>query len=213
MVFFNTHTHFSKSPDFEILNIDLSQESTVYHSISLHPSNVSMADVSSLKHDLALNLNDNLLAIGEVGLDKLHKENFEIQINSFREIVLLSEIYKLPLILHCVKAWNELLQINNELKPIQNWIYHGFNKANILDEVLKTKIIISIGENILTNKKLQNKINQIPLNRLLLETDDNTISIEIIYQKVAEIYKIEIEELCEQIKINFSNTFVKWKNG
>ena len=47
-------------------------------------------------------------AVGEVGLDKAHKETFERQVEVFEEMIKLSETLRKPVIVHCVRAYSEI---------------------------------------------------------------------------------------------------------
>ena len=125
----------------------------------------------------------------------------------------LSEELGLPIIIHCVKAWNELRAIKRHLKPQQTWIYHGFSKANLIEEVVQEGLMISIGAAVLTNKKLQDKIAWLPLDRILVETDDSDLSIEWIYEQVSALKNIPLPRLEKQIEENFKRVFTKWKIG
>ena len=54
------------------------------------------------------------------------KAPMELQLAVFKEQVKLSEKLGLPLIIHCVKAMDELLAVKKEFRPQQAWIWHGF---------------------------------------------------------------------------------------
>jgi TatD DNase family protein len=70
---------------------------------------------------------ENCFALGECGLDKITASDFELQKVVFKKQIQLSEKHQKPLIIHCVKAHQELIEIKKELKPKQVWIFHGFN--------------------------------------------------------------------------------------
>ena len=125
----------------------------------------------------------------------------------------MSETYQLPVIVHCVRCWNELKMIHRELNPTQYWVYHGISKANLINEILHEGFILSIGANVLTNEKLQAAIKQIPFDQLLLETDDSLVPIENIYHKIAELKGIPVIALQEKIASTFKRIFSKWNNG
>ncbi|MES2587726.1 MAG: TatD family hydrolase [Bacteroidota bacterium] len=206
-MFLNFHTHFSKNPSLEILNVEQDDfESKSYFSIAYHPKDcLNFTDFSS-----ALD-SEFCLAIGETGLDKTITVSFEVQKEVFIKHIALSENFKLPLIIHCVKAWNEILKLKKELKPKQKWIFHGFRKTTLLASVLENDVLIGIGSAILFDKKLQEALKLIPLEKILLETDDNeTVTIEEIYMKVAQIKNISLQNLKEQILLNFLETFQKF---
>jgi TatD DNase family protein len=210
---FNIHSHFSSKKSNVIFN--KSEDNTDeynYFSSGIHPWHATENEklISSISIDA---VNKKCLAIGEIGLDKLNGSKFEIQKSVFLKQIQISEEMNLPVILHCVKAWNDLEIIKKEVKPKQTWIYHGFNKSNILKNVLENGIMISIGASIFSNIKLQEIINKIPNSSLFLETDDSKIDIFEIYQKVSEIKKISLQELEEIIEQNFKRIFTKWQIG
>ena len=74
-------------------------------------------------------------------------------------------------------------------------------------------LMISIGAAVLTNKKLQDKIAWLPLDRILVETDDSDVSIEWIYEQVSALKNIPLPRLEKQIEENFKRVFTKWKIG
>ena len=207
---FNSHTHLSHDPPHEIVNAPINSNLTSYYSIGIHPWNANLNDLEKVKQKLG---EKNCLALGEAGLDKLKGPDLDLQKTCFIEQVHLSEELGLPIIVHCVKAWNELRAIKRVLKPKQTWIYHGFSKANLIEEVVQEGLMISIGAAILTNKKLQDKIAWLPLDLILLETDDSDLSIERIYEKVSELKDIPLLRLEKQIEENFKRVFTKWKIG
>lgn len=181
-------------------------------SFGIHPWNTSEIEDNFLNFEKEISL-IKCLAIGEIGLDKLNGPTIDVQKKVFLKQIEISEKYELPIILHCVKSWNEISEIRKLLNPIQSWIYHGFNKAGIINEVLKSDIYVSIGSSIFTNIKLQEIVNLIPNERLFLETDDSNLDIFDIYKKVSEIKKIPLSELEEIIEQNFKRVFRKWQSG
>jgi len=207
---YNSHSHFYDINHFTIVNkSDDNDYEDAYYSIGIHPWNAEEIEDNFFRVE-HLAINKRCLAIGEIGLDKLKGPEITIQKRVFERQVLLSEKLKLPVILHCVKSWNEISSIKQCFKPTQIWVFHGFNKVGILNEVLKNGLMISIGSSILSNLKLQNALKKIPNNRLLLETDDTNIDIYSIYEKVSEIKKIPLSELEMIIEENFNRIF---RNG
>lgn len=209
---FNIHTHFFTGRTIEIVSRTNWQKDGEYFSVGIHPWDSDNLDfeLEMIQNEIK---NPFCLAIGEIGLDKLKGPNIEIQENVFRKQIALSEEFQLPVIIHCVKAWNELQQLKRELKPSQTWVFHGFSKAAILENVLQEGLMISIGTAILTNKKLQDVLNNIPNDRLFLETDDAEIPIYSVYEKVSELKKLSLSELEQIIENNFKKVFTKWTIG
>jgi TatD DNase family protein len=210
---FNIHSHFPSKNTNVIYN--KSEDNTNdynYFSSGIHPWNASENEkiISTILIDA---VDKKCLAIGEIGLDKLKGPELAIQKKTLIDQIKISEKMELPIILHCVKAWNELEIIKKKIQPKQKWIYHGFNKSNLLKSIIENDIMISIGSSILTNKTLQEIITEIPNSSLFLETDDSKIDIFDIYKKVSEIKKISLQELEEIIEQNFKRTFTKWHIG
>lgn len=150
----------------------------------------------------------NCFAIGECGLDKITETNFELQKIVFEKQILLSEKYKKPVIIHCVKAFQEVIQLKKELKPKQTWLLHGFNKnIQVAQSLLKSGILVSFGAAIIKNKKLESIVAKTPLDKMFLETDNAAIEIQEIYQKTANLKHIEVAELQKKIAQNFKKIF------
>ena len=202
----NIHTHYKRHDSIEIVNaidiIDLSY----YYSVGIHPWN---AETNSLKiSNLENKAQDKfMLAIGEIGLDKIKGPALEIQKTCFIDQVLIAEKINRPVIIHCVKAWNEIAAIKKELQPKQIWIFHGFTKVSILESVLEEGLMISIGAGIMNNLKLQEALKNIPNEQLFLETDDSEITILEIYKKVSTVKNLSLSELEEIIENNFKRIF------
>ncbi len=208
--FINSHSHKFGENDITIFQgkKDLVDQ---YYSIGIHPWDANNQDITK-NFSEQLNL-PNCLAIGEIGLDKIKGPNLKTQIQVFEKQIELSEKLNLPVIIHCVKAWNELKLIKRLLKPSQPWIFHGFSKANILEDVLSEGLFVSFGEAIVRNPKLMEASTNVPLEKLFLETDDSNISIETIYSEFAKAKQITLQELKEIQFNNFKRVFKKWKSG
>ncbi|MFN3317069.1 MAG: TatD family hydrolase, partial [Raineya sp.] len=142
------------------------------------------------------------------GLDKIIKIDFSLQLAIFQKHIVISERLKKPLIIHCVKAYNEILSLHKKLQPSQNWLVHGFRANTQIALQLQEKgIYLSFGEALLKSPKLQETFAQIQPEYLFLETDDSGISIEKIYEIAAQIRKINVKELQKQIKQNLCKFF------
>ncbi len=213
MNYLNCHTHKSKNRQWEIVSIAPGENVSSFHSIGIHPWHAHAFPIDQIEERIINRIKNNTLAIGEVGLDLIKGPKLEIQIEVLIQQIEISEKEKLPVIIHCVKAWNELAMIKRKIQPTQKWVFHGFAKANLLKEVLQEKMIISIGPDILKNLKLQRVIQSIPNESLLLETDDSSVDIEQVYKKVAELKGISLVLLHQIIEQNFKRIFPKWQIG
>ena len=214
MTYYNLHTHdLSLSTDrkLSICNLPYKNSFTspdaypgVYFSAGIHPWHIASTDLMSLTSQLSrIAESPQLLAIGECGLDKLTDTPIDIQITIFKQQIEIAENSKKPMIIHCVKAFNELIKLRKETAARQEWIIHGFRgKPQLATELIQHGFRISIG-----HKFNPETARIIPLYRLFLETDDSNIDIETVYRQIAEIRQIPENELIISIGTNFSELF------
>ena len=178
-------------------------------SIGIHPW-----EIDETKHDVwlkTINLyasSPNTIMIGEAGIDKLRGPDLKTQEEIFIKQLIIAKNHKKPVIIHCVRAFSELLRIRNNF-PEQKWIIHGYSgNTEITKQLLKTNTYFSFGEAItINNSKASKIISGVKINRIFLETDNADISIKNIYNKTAELRNISLDKLTDQIIENY-NTFL-----
>lgn len=147
----------------------------------------------------------SVLAIGEAGLDKITSADFLCQQEVFIRQIRLSEVVEKPLVIHCVKAFNELIVLKRKYKPRMPWVVHGFrNNANIGRQLLQEGIFFSLGE-----KYRPDVLSLLPPERLLTETDESNIPIRILIDRIAAAMGWEADEACRQIDENIRNIFFR----
>ena len=212
MTFFDAHTHTISSDKnvFSIVNTySNSTNFTNAFSVGIHPWFINKENLDNEFLIVEQKLQEkNCFALGECGLDKITKTDFELQKTVFKNQILLSEKHKKPLIIHCVKSFQEIIEIKKMIKPTQIWVLHGFNKnLQVAESLLKNGFIVSFGAAIINNKKLQDVVLNISLDNILLETDDSEVTIQEVYQKIASIKNIEVKELQQKIEQNFKRIF------
>lgn len=213
--YINIHTHHLQIIENVISVANIYPQQNIpknqYFSIGIHPWHLQEDVLKTHLLNLEKNLkNPKCIAIGECGLDKICKTNFSLQMAVFKEHIHLSEKYKKPLIIHCVKAFNEIIKIKKEIHPTQIWMIHGFNKKyEIVQQLHQNNILTSFGKALLTNTSTQNSFIKTPLHKMFLETDDENISIKDIYKKAAELKQLSIEELIVHLHSNFKMYFLQ----
>lgn len=144
-----------------------------------------------------------IVAIGEAGMDKLKGPDLAIQQMVFEEQIQLSEQLEKPLIIHCVKAWDQLFRIHKKYNPRQPWIIHGYRgKPEQVGQLLAQGFYISVGE-----KFNAETIKEIPIDRLFCETDTSDVGICEVYDKVAGSLEIPVETLTLRIAENIRKVF------
>lgn len=212
--YINIHSHHSQTEDeISILNVspDIEGVSTnQFISIGIHPWFIKQYGIPGVLDLIKSNASKkNVLAIGECGLDKLIDVPFKIQEEIFIEQIKIAEAFNKPLIIHCVKAFNELIRIKKEHKISVPLIIHGFNNnEQIAKELLLNSCYLSFGKALLIdNSNSQKVFKNTDIKNLFLETDDAKVNIKSIFEKAAELKNISVEELKEKIIINFNNIF------
>jgi TatD DNase family protein len=213
MTYFNLHTHsHSDQPDVTtVVNQypwDFIPQIPVY-SIGIHPwyidENRLESDIKKLKEKLTLN---ECIALGECGLDKRIEIPLAIQIKVFETQIKWAEYYKKPLILHIVAAFQELSEIMTRLQPTIPIILHGFSKnTQVANQMLHLGCYLSFGKYLLKNPELKSTFKAVPLDRIFLETDTESNTIQEVYEVAAAYKEITVTQLKKQIEANFHTVF------
>ena len=187
-------------------NVEVTVGRGSYYSVGIHPWEVRESNVSQQLSFLQQQLQGKqFVAVGEAGLDKLAEASMELQLAVFKEQVKLSEKLGMPLIIHCVKAMDELLAVKKEFRPQQAWIWHGFRgKTEQAVQLLKKGFYLSLGE-YYSDETMQT----VPDERLFLETDNSSLDIEDILCRAAKVRGVEVEVLRETIRRNIQNVFFR----
>ena len=213
MYYIDIHTH-TKRCEEKVLSVEniLSNQELPQSlcSVGIHPWYIPAEVNSNLIRMEKMLSQSHCIAIGECGLDKVIKEPLEQQIGVLRKQLHLSEKIERPVILHVVRAYQEMIALKNELQPNQPWIIHGFNKGKILAESLvKHGFFLSFGQALLVNSTVQDTFAAIPLENCFLETDDADITIESVYAKAALLKGISEVELRRKIYEQFQRIMYK----
>ena len=216
MPFVDIHTHTARTDDnlLQIVNLDLNQPCPEegYYSYGIHPWALDSADFqmeTSLKNLEERLKSPNVIALGEAGLDKMHKASFEQQIELFERQIDLSEALQKPMILHDVKSHNEILALRKKHKVKQSWILHGFNGTEQdVRQLTGQGLYLSVGESLQhSERKIYNSFKFIDLDYLFLETDKAEARIETIYDEAAKLLDIDIAVLQKRLFANFAQLF------
>lgn len=213
MKFFNLHTHqfTNQSEVLEIVN-QYPQEfdaAIPFYSIGIHPlfidENRLESDFTMLKEKLVL---AECLALGECGLDKRSETPFELQQLVFEKQLALAEKNQKPIVIHCVAAFQELIEIKKRLKISVPMIVHGFSKKiELAKQLIDNGFYVSFGKKLLRNSELESVFKSIPNDRFFLETDTIEEGIQDVYALAAKYKGIELDELQEIVNKNCNTVF------
>lgn len=151
----------------------------------------------------------NVAAIGECGLDKVTETPWELQEKAFRAQIQLANRLQKPLVIHCVRTYDEVLHILKQERVQVPVIFHGFNKnAQVAKRILDNGYYVSFGAALLKEQSLAiTALKYCPETRFFLETDDADVSISQIYEKAADIRKTGTDALILQLQKNFQAVF------
>ncbi|AYQ34607.1 hydrolase TatD [Runella sp. SP2] len=216
--FLNFHTHnVSELPaERSILNI-LGQDMAAYGfdpgrwvSVGIHPWYIDVETWETQLVELERwATQPEVKMIGECGLDRLIPLSLEIQLKVFEAQVQVAERVQKPVVIHCVRAFNELLQWHKRRRTQVPLIIHGFNnQPQIAQQLLQKGFYFSLGGALLRpDSNASTLVREIPLERLFLENDDRPIPIEEVYQAAATHLQCSTGYLQSQIWTNFVALF------
>ena len=166
--FADIHTHDTRAGADSIINIepDSPIPSGGSYSTGIHPWRAAEADrLWPLVEDAAGR--PEIVAIGECGLDRLRGPGMDIQEEVFVRHARLAERTGKPLIIHCVRAWAEILRLHSRLRPAVPWIIHGFRgRPALASQLLQAGFHLSLGP-----KASPELLALVPPDRLHRETD------------------------------------------
>lgn len=192
--------------------------------IGLHPEEVK-SDFKDVLAEMRKLMSPQVIAIGEVGLDYYWSREFEKeQLEAFEEQVCWSIERRLPLMIHCRKAQQDMVRILKRYeKELPGGVFHCFTGNAIeAEELLRfDKFVLGIG-GVLTFKKshLPEVLPSIPLSRIVLETDspymapvpmrgqrNESAFVAFVLKKMAESYGVSEEEIARQTNSNVERVF------
>jgi len=145
----------------------------VWASIGLHPHDAKLG-VKELKKINNLIGQPKVVAIGECGLDYFYtKSPKNDQIDILRKQIIIAQEHNLPIIFHVREAFDDLWPVFDEFKNIKG-VFHSFTASvKELNQILDRGLYVGLN-GIVTFSKQSAQLQaakQIPLNRLLIETD------------------------------------------
>ena len=119
--------------------------------------------------------------------------------------------YDLPMVIHSVRSWQEIIRIKKQYARKQIWVVHGFRSSiEAAESLIRHDILLSFGEAVTEElSKARAVIGELNYDSFFLETDESTMPIEYIYKVAAHLCDCEVEYLCDRIRENFARVFRK----
>ena len=153
---------------------------------------------------IRMSANPLIAAIGEAGFDKIKGPPPDLQRKVFEEQVYIAEEKEKPLIIHCVKAWDELTGVYKRMKPKMAWLIHGFHgKKDLALQLISKGFYLSLWSGFSIRPESTQLIQNLPVEKIFLETDGTGTDIKDIYTKVAGDLGMNTGELKKQLLNNF----------
>ena len=174
-------------------------------SAGIHPWQLTDENEEQLKTELLLTAaHPHVVMIGEAGFDRLRGAQGDVQYRAFLFQAHIAEEMGKPVVIHCVKGWDELRRARREVKPGRPWIIHGFRGNGTLAASLAGEgFWFSLGANGVTPEVLASVSHE----RLLLETDESGTEIQEVYRLFAAAAGYTGQHAEEMIKGNFNSLF------
>jgi TatD DNase family protein len=219
-MYIDIHTHLDKEASDEVITIrsvyvkeELNLSPNTNFSYGIHPWYIDQPFDDQLLL-LASFLNDMKpwnIALGELGLDSNAQVNLDTQIEVVKQqLELIKSMNRLKVVIvHCVKKYNEMLNIIHKY-PEFIYVFHAYNGNEQItkDYLTNPNIYFSFGMRELSRNKIEAILTLIPLNRIFFETDEDiNYSIQEVYNKYSSIQNVDIERIKNQIYTNFKKIF------
>jgi len=219
----------SNSMDFETCmgNLKLAEKypGKVYVALGIHPWNVNVLKENELEETLQLitaqaHRND-VVAIGEIGLDSKYEKIWDKQLMVFDKMLQLGETLMLPVIIHSRGTTAEILQMLPSYN-LRRVLLHWFSyPLTALSEAVNLGYYITEGPPTTYSNGIREVVAQVPLTNLLTETDGpvkywkqpfngqltKPSFIKAVVEAIAEIKKTSVAQAAEQISKNFEDFF------
>lgn len=198
------------------------QHDAVFAAVGIHPYDAKDAPANYVDKLKELSQNSKVVAIGEIGLDFYRNISDPTkQYDVFRKQLELAQEIKLPVIIHNRNADEEILNTLRDFQPV-NGVAHCFSSdIKTANKFLEMGLYISFAGNLTyKNSSLYKVVKEIPLNKILVETDSPYLSpvpfrgkendpsrVKFVAEKIAEIKGISFDEVAEAISKNTQTLF------
>jgi len=196
----------------------------VFLMMGLHPTSVKANYKEELGHVEELLSKRAFVAIGEIGIDLYwDTSTLKIQQDAFRTQIQLAKQYKLPIVIHCRQAFDEIFQILEQEKGDDLFgIFHCFTGTiQQAQQAISFNMKLGIGGVVtFKNGKIDQFLNQIDLKHIVLETDAPYLSptpyrgkrnessyIIKVLDKLSDIYNMSQEKIAEITTANSKTIF------
>ncbi|GGK13153.1 TatD family hydrolase [Yeosuana aromativorans] len=190
----------------------------------LHPTHVKDSYKEELQHVENMLAKRKFYAVGEIGIDLYwDKSTLTIQQEAFRHQIKLAKQYKLPIVIHCRDAFDEIFEILEHEKADDLFgIFHCFTGTfEQAQQAISYNMKLGIGGVVtFKNGKIDQFLNKIDLDHIVLETDspylapvpyrgkrNESIYILKVMEKLSELYNMSTEDIAHITTQNSKHVF------
>ena len=160
-----------------------------YYSCGIHPADIGKYGLNELRATLT---QIPCSAVGECGLDARFPSEQE---TVFHEQILLAEELKLPMVIHCVRKYYDVIRIRKAEHAAMPWLIHGFRgNRETGTALLQAGCLLSLSPVWLMH--LEEFPDWLPDGKFLLETDEKNDLLEPVYEHTANLLNVSVEEFC-----------------
>ncbi len=162
---------------------------------------------------------DNIIAIGEVGIDQKSEHKTRKQFDIFEKIIILAKEIDKPLIIHSRKAEAEVIDLL-EKHQVKKVVMHCFSgKKALWQKIRDNKWYCSIPTNCVRSDHFQELIKFMPITQLFGETDspflapvkdakNEPANVVETYKVIAKIKKMELQEVENSLWMSYQELFL-----
>jgi TatD DNase family protein len=186
----------------------------VFLMMGLHPTHVKENYKEEIAHVEELLAQRKFYAVGEIGIDLYWDKTFlKEQQEAFQYQIQLAKKYKLPIVIHCREAFEEVFEVLEKEKSDDLFgIFHCFTGTKEdAERAIGYNMKLGIGGVVtFKNGKIDKFLNEIPLEHIVLETDAPYLApkpfrgkrnesgyVVNVLNKVAEVYTMTTEEVAQ----------------
>lgn len=162
----------------KVLDFARTYKDLVYPALGLHPWNIKASEIDQNLKFIETHIN-KAVAIGEIGLD-YHKRvraiaEKDLQKYALKEALKIAGKYKKPVIIHSRYAWRDSLALVEEAQ-LERAVFHWYTgPSSVLRDIISQGYFISATPAVEYHEEHRRAIKEIPLDRLLLETDSPVV--------------------------------------
>jgi TatD DNase family protein len=207
-----------------MLQLEKDYPENIFLMMGLHPTHVKDNYKEELNHVEEMLAKRKFYAVGEIGIDLYwDKSTLGIQKEAFKYQIQLAKKYKLPIVIHCREAFDDIFEVLETEKSEDLFgIFHCFTGTlEQAHQAISYNMKLGIG-GVATfkNGKIDQFLNQIELKHMVLETDspylapspyrgkrNESVYIIKVLEKLSELYGVPLEDIASITTKNSVDVF------